>query len=321
MNVDPLLAEVLQLAASWVNVGLYTLEVVLVVGYFRKRPTRPFYRAAVSAMLLFDTVCTLDVCVHVCFRIMGLSEDAQLVPNAISVFMTYATATAEEIVMCYVFYTLTHNLFLLLVLGTLIVGHLSLALVSGSLMLVRSSMALRVASASSVTCASTDLAIAGCLAFKVWKLMGSAHLLDSRFSLARRFFLLVISSGLLVATNTLLMTGLLLTRNPAFSFFYSCQGRVYALTLLGNFLVGIPFRASSPGSAAQELDLSRSMGLRIASGILGTHDRRHTTGGNHTSGATGMGEVNSGSLYYSRWVKEQCKEADMPSRPRVMSVP
>lgn len=33
--------------------------------------------------------------------------------------------------------------------------------------------------------------------------------------------------------------------HTAFSFFFSCQGRVYSVTLLANFLVGIPFRRES----------------------------------------------------------------------------
>jgi hypothetical protein len=53
----------------------------------------------------------------------------------------------------------------------------------------------------------------------------------------------------------------------AFTFFFTCQGRVYSLTLLANFLVGIPFRrdnTTTDGSTA-----SRSPQGQYASAVTG----------------------------------------------------
>ncbi|KAJ7056019.1 hypothetical protein C8F01DRAFT_1373035 [Mycena amicta] len=308
MSSDIILTDVLPvlLASSWLNIALYTLELVLSYAYLRRRSRRAFYRTCVGAMLLFDTLGTLVICVNVCLYVMRMAGSTKLppsfVPTVVSIFMTYATAAVEQTVMCFIFYTLTRNSFVTGVLAVMILGHMGLALASGSLILVLNAeidIALKTASASTITCAVTDLAIAACLAVKVWSLMSPTGVLHPKASFTRKFFLLVISAGVVVALNTLLMIGLLLRGSPAFSAFFTCQGRVYALTLLGNFLVGIPFRhaatlsddgesgstSGSPGAGAgpaHQLDLSRSMGLvfdSIATGSDGVRPARRRSDG------------------------------------------
>ncbi|KAJ7056048.1 hypothetical protein C8F01DRAFT_1257863 [Mycena amicta] len=247
MAPDVALTEVLLLASSWLNVALYTLELVLSYSYLRRRSRRGFYRICVYAMLLFDTICTLDICVNLClFFLQVPGFAALLVPTVVSIFMTYATAAVEQTVMCYIFYILTRNIFITALLAILILAHLSLALTSGILILAL----------------KTEMTIA--LRITRWA--------DSN-SFGFAGTLLILYAGLVVASNTLLMMGLLLKGSPAFSFFFSCQGRIYALALLGNFLVGIPFRNPTSSEddtganrrAGPELDLSRSMGLVFGS--------------------------------------------------------
>jgi hypothetical protein len=98
----------LLLAASWLNVSLYTLELVLCRRYFQ-RPNRPFlYRLGVSALIFFDTVCTLTICINLCFFLLGLGGDpvALLSPTSIAIFMTYCTAAVEQTILCSLFYAL-----------------------------------------------------------------------------------------------------------------------------------------------------------------------------------------------------------------------
>ncbi|KAJ6548751.1 hypothetical protein B0H19DRAFT_193208 [Mycena capillaripes] len=241
---------ILLLASSWLNVALYTLELVLCRRYFQ-RPNRPFfYKLGVSALLFFDTVCTLTICVNLCIVVLNVSGNpvALFAPTSLTIFMTYCTAAVEQTILCHLFFSLTKNMLVTAFLSLLILAHMGLAFTSGALILVLDSTftaALKTTIASSVTCAAVDIFIAIALGSRVWKLLSPIDVLPSRNSLARRFLLLSISAGLIVASNTLVMMALLLRDSPAFSFFFSCQGRVYTITLLANFLVGIYFRRDS----------------------------------------------------------------------------
>ncbi|KAJ7881768.1 hypothetical protein B0H14DRAFT_2704652 [Mycena olivaceomarginata] len=255
MNASAVTVNVLLLAASWLNVSLYTLELVLCRRYFQ-RPNRPFlYRLGVSALIFFDTVCTLTICINLCFFLLGLGGDpvALLSPTSIAIFMTYCTAAVEQTILCSLFYALTKKKLISVFLAILIVAHMGLAFATGALILVLDSevtAALNTTTASAVTCAATDILIAIALGSKVWKSLSPTDVLPARNSIARRFLLLCISSGLIVASNTLIMMALLLNGSPVFSFFFSCQGRVYSLTLLANFLVGVHFRRDTSTEAS-----------------------------------------------------------------------
>ncbi|KAF7355912.1 hypothetical protein MVEN_00920200 [Mycena venus] len=241
---------VLLLAASWLNVSLYTLELVLCRRYF-KRPNRPFlYKAGVLLLILFDTTCTVTICVNMCFVV--LDPVAPLTPTSITIFMTYCSAAVEQAILCHLFFTLTRNILVTAFLAIFVLAHMGLAFTTGALILVLDSeftAALNTTTASSVTCAATDIFIAIALGSRVWKSLSPTDIIPARNSFARRFLLLCVSAGLIVASNTLIMLGLLLKGNAAFSFFFSCQGRVYSLTLLTNFLVGIYFRRDATTEA------------------------------------------------------------------------
>ncbi|KAJ6549772.1 hypothetical protein B0H19DRAFT_183234 [Mycena capillaripes] len=159
--------------------------------------------------------------------------------------MTYCAAAVEQAILCHLFFSLTKNILATAFLGLLILVHMGLAFTSGALILVLDSemtAALSTAAASAVMCAAVDIFIAIALGSRFWKLPSPT---PSRNSAASRFLLLFISAGLIVASNTLIMMALLLKHSAALSFFLSCQGRVYTVTLLTNFLVGIYFRRDS----------------------------------------------------------------------------
>ncbi|KAJ7231108.1 hypothetical protein C8J57DRAFT_1385556 [Mycena rebaudengoi] len=63
---------------------------------------------------------------------------------------------------------------------------------------------------------------------------GSTH------SLLRRLIALFFSSDVIVASGTILSMILMLNGKSAYLLFFYSQGRVYALTILGNFAVGVP---------------------------------------------------------------------------------
>ncbi|KAJ7728468.1 hypothetical protein B0H16DRAFT_241199 [Mycena metata] len=247
MDSSDITTDVLLLASSWLNVGLYTLELVLCWRYFQ-RPNRPFlYKLGVGALIFFDTAGTFTICLNLVFVLVHLGGDqvALFSPTAVAIWLTYCSAAVEQAILCHLYLSLTKNRLVTVVLGLLILAHMGLAFSSGALILVLDSeltAALDTATAAAVTCAATDLCIAICLASKAWKLLSPTDVFPQSDSLVWRFLLLCVSAGLIVASNTVVMLALLLKRSAAFSFFFTCQGRVYSLTLLTNFLVGVYFR-------------------------------------------------------------------------------
>lgn len=92
-------------------------------------------------------------------------------------------------------------------------------------------------------------------------------------SLIRRIFILSLTSGAIVASTTILMITLFVENNigksfssllssleydntsgPAFDFFFSCQGRVYALTLLVNFLSDSSAKSMKSGKRESDIE-------------------------------------------------------------------
>ncbi|KAJ7838861.1 hypothetical protein B0H14DRAFT_1079331 [Mycena olivaceomarginata] len=122
-----------------------------------------------------------------------------------------------------------------------------------------------------VSCAATDVIIAASLSWKFWTMMAGTARKASTRSLIRRILILTVSSGAICAGNTLLMMILLLRGSEFFEFFFSCQGRVYALTLLGNFLVGIPGRTPN-NSARMETSFSNNVVVFRTVGVETTVD-------------------------------------------------
>ncbi|KAJ7028914.1 hypothetical protein C8F04DRAFT_1117818 [Mycena alexandri] len=264
----------LLLASSWLNVGLYTLELVLCWRYFQ-RPNRPFvYKLGVGALVFFDTAGTLTICINLVFVLLHLGGDqvALLSPTSVTIFMTYCSAAVEQAILCHLYLSLTKNKLVTVGLGLLILTHMGLGFSSGALILVLDSeltAALDTTTAASVTCAATDLCIAICLASKAWKLLSPTDVIPQRDSFVRRFLLLCVSAGLIVALNTLIMMGLLLKHSAAFSFFFSCQGRVYSLTLLTNFLVGVYFhRDTSTASSITVTNPRRDYTSNLTSALF-----------------------------------------------------
>ncbi|KAF8186088.1 hypothetical protein K438DRAFT_1973461 [Mycena galopus ATCC 62051] len=203
---------VLLLASSYLNVCLFTLELVLCWRYF-ERPNRPhYYKLGVAAILFLDAVCTLTICLNVGFFVLGSSFGgdgvAVFAPTSVIIFMTNSVAAMEQAILCHIFFTLTRNKFISGVLTILILGHLGVAFASGALILTLDSeftAGLTTTTASSITCAVTDILIAFSLGAKVWQILSTTNVLPPSHSFVRKVFLLIVSSGVIVASNTLII--------------------------------------------------------------------------------------------------------------------
>ncbi|KAJ7891090.1 hypothetical protein B0H13DRAFT_2665875 [Mycena leptocephala] len=229
--------------SSWLNIALYTLEIVLCWRYFG-RPNRPLvHKIGVGLMVLADTACTAAVGVDVIMAALQLPFQSVFAPLAIQILMTYISSVVSQLFLSNLFYLLTGIKTVVVPLLVLIFVHLGFSWTSAILSLKNldtGGMAFTTTTIGAVTCAATDVIIAVCLTWKFWTMMSRTIPEHSTRSLLRRILILTVSSGALCAFNTLTMMILLLKNNGAFTFFFVCQGRVYALTLLGHFLVGTP---------------------------------------------------------------------------------
>lgn len=105
---DPLMASltvvfIVLLVSSWLNVALYTLELVLCRRYFR-RPCRPFiHKICVAGLIFCDTMCTLAVCVDVTMAVVGIHAPnfrLMFAPLSTAIITTYMAASIAQGFLC-----------------------------------------------------------------------------------------------------------------------------------------------------------------------------------------------------------------------------
>ncbi|KAJ7688169.1 hypothetical protein B0H17DRAFT_1203174 [Mycena rosella] len=199
-----------------------------------------------GVMVLADTACTLATCAEVNLSLIAFRDDRSSVellkPLPVVIVSTYTTALVEQFFLCKLYFLLTGNTFVSVLLAIAVLTHTGLSFASATLLL--DAQAVKVADLTTIigatSCAATDIVIASCLSFKFWQMMSFTLVEGSTRSMVRRIAILTISSGAVVASSTLIMVILLFNLSPVFQVFLTCQGRVYALTLLGNFFVGTP---------------------------------------------------------------------------------
>ncbi|KAJ7321624.1 hypothetical protein DFH08DRAFT_889219 [Mycena albidolilacea] len=235
------------IVSSWLNVAMYAFELVLCGFYFKRRSRPLLHKLGVWSLIVADGVCVLAVNFNVSLTITGAAfrnPHFFVAPIAAQIITTYVSAVIAQLFFCNLFYTLTHNILVSGVIVVLIAVHLGFSWVSAILLLLdptaTSGISFTTTTVGAVSCAATDIIVAVCLATKFGTLMRETTPGHATRSLVRRILILTVASGSICATITLLMMILLLKNNPAFTFLFVLQGRVYALSILGNFLLGIP---------------------------------------------------------------------------------
>ncbi|KAJ7708241.1 hypothetical protein B0H17DRAFT_1273993 [Mycena rosella] len=249
-------ANAYPLLGSWINCMLFMLEIVLMVKYFRT--SRPlFHRIGVAAIFACDTVCTIiAICIEVytyilvspCEAVFASVEERSIV---VILFATYATASLEQFFLCSLYFVLTkkrwHSAFLVTTIalhrlaGIIVcVGDFDPNHRNALGLFILIGQMLNVARIGAISCAGTDILIASALLLTFIRMEITSAVRTSTRSLLRWLMLLVLASGVVVASTTVLIMVFLLRNNGAYNLFWYSQGRVYALTILCNFLVGIP---------------------------------------------------------------------------------
>ncbi|KAJ7240386.1 hypothetical protein B0H12DRAFT_1326430 [Mycena haematopus] len=252
VNVD----DSFRLAASWINCILFVLEIFLMNWYFRL-PSKPlFHRISVGAILAFDTVCTFAIYIRVYLVVLvipcqshGLFVRSSLQTLAVIIFTTYSTASIEQLFLCYLYFTLTQRRVITGFFVFSVAVHLAFNYLSAILILVNNSpqgWAFLSSKIGAISCAVTDIMIASALTYSFIRIERNLVVRVSTRSRLRRLMVLTFSSGVIVASVTLLVMILLIKANPAYSLFFYAQGRIYALTTLCNYLAGVPNKSTEP---------------------------------------------------------------------------
>ncbi|KAJ7871288.1 hypothetical protein B0H13DRAFT_1895782 [Mycena leptocephala] len=222
------------------------LEIFLAFQYFQRKGRMFWHKAGVGAFIISDTACTVGVCAQVYVALIEYPSvdfqkhytDATLLWQAsLTIIATYTTASVEQAFLCYIFYTLTNRRFIAGFLVLTIFIHLGISLAAAGLVAEGKKIAMtnRVSKIGAISCAITDILVAAALAATFYKMEAS---------LTRGRTLRTLMSGVVVASFTIIHMVLLLVRNPASTIFFFCQGRAYALTLLSNFLLGVPVKSA-----------------------------------------------------------------------------
>ncbi|KAJ7650946.1 hypothetical protein FB45DRAFT_889183 [Roridomyces roridus] len=232
------------LVAPWINCMLYMLEIVLIARYFQHARSRPrLARAGVILMFLFDTVCTIGVCGEAYYSLLVLSFDQIYHYTAVLLFSTYGTASIEQLFLCYIYFLLTKNRVITMFLIVPIFVHLGASYASAILVLKTNSPlgpAFMATKIGAISCASTDVLVASALMFTFIRMDITSAARPSTRHLLRRLVIMSFTSGVVVASTTLCVMIFLLKNNPVYLLFFYSQGRIYALTILTNFLIGLP---------------------------------------------------------------------------------
>ncbi|KAJ7677126.1 hypothetical protein DFH06DRAFT_618942 [Mycena polygramma] len=252
--------------SSWVNIALYTSELVLCGRYFG-RPSRPLVHKIGVALLVFaDTVCTLAISIDVCLAVLRLPiENPRLlvVPTTVEIMTTYISAVVAQLFLCNLFYVLTESRIVAGAIFVLIFVHLGFswaAAIISNHTLNYVGIAFTTTTVGAISCAATDVVIAIALSWKFGTMMGRIRRANSTRSLLRHILILTVSCGAIDASSTLVMMILLLKKSNFAQVFFTCQGRVYSLTILGNFLMGIPIPDGGETSAIRHSRTSISTG-------------------------------------------------------------
>ncbi|KAJ7088231.1 hypothetical protein C8R43DRAFT_1244814 [Mycena crocata] len=260
------------LIASWINCMLYTAEIVTMVQYFQQRSRSILHRLSVCAIFVFDTICTGAICAEVYVSVLATPCKALPVYTefttgtlATELFSTYATASSVQLFMCYLYFVITKKRLIAGILVFPVAFHTVFSYLSAILVVANNSpFPTRLAFLTSehvpffvtraaprlstvvrigaISCAITDILIASSLLYTLIRMEITSAIRRSTKSLLHRLMILIFTSGAVVASCTLASMICLLSFNPAYPLFFFTQGRVYSLTLLGNFILGMPLQ-------------------------------------------------------------------------------
>ncbi|KAK7045252.1 hypothetical protein R3P38DRAFT_3259232 [Favolaschia claudopus] len=238
------------MVASWFNVRRPVhLRADPLVWILSPARTPFLHKLGVVTMLLADGICVLDINVAVCLNATGAALKSPygfVAPVAVQIITTYTSAAVAQLFFMNLYYALTLNVTISAILTLLVAVHVGFSWASAFILLAQpgslDNFSFTATTIGAISCAVTDIIIAACLVTKFWLMMRRTVPGRAARSLVRRITILVVASGAVCATTTLTMMILLLKNSFVFNFLFVLQGRIYALSILGNLNLGVPGR-------------------------------------------------------------------------------
>ncbi|KAJ4475721.1 hypothetical protein J3R30DRAFT_3502167 [Lentinula aciculospora] len=230
------------LAGAWINILLYSVEFLIASYYLFQTPGRKA-KALVAVTLMIDTVGTVSICQYTWVVLVTPHKSIKAVAESFLVTSTTSTLSGAitQSYFAYRAWTITRSRIAVLILGTLILiplGCILASIISASILgtAVDRDKLVVLNILATILGASTDVIVAVYLVFK----LRSINLLQFSYPtkcLIRKIMVYTVACGCVTAFFTLFTTTLAFVNVGVFLLFFDCNGRVYTLTILLNFLL------------------------------------------------------------------------------------
>ncbi|KAJ3881332.1 hypothetical protein F5051DRAFT_425861 [Lentinula edodes] len=233
------------LAGAWVNLLLYTIE-LLVGTYFLFKIPGKHAKALVAVALLVDTISTISVCQFTWMNLRRSRIVANNSPKAIAEpfllasLMSSLAATIEESYFAFRLWSITRSKITITILVILIYLPMTLVIASVGLAF-NSGVAVDQAKLATLNIiasfmgAFTDTMIAVYLVYKL-RTINALQFSYPTKCLIRKIITYTVACGLITALFTIATSVLAFSSVGPFLLFFDCNGRVYTLTILLNFI-------------------------------------------------------------------------------------
>ncbi|KAJ3733971.1 hypothetical protein DFJ43DRAFT_1065455 [Lentinula guzmanii] len=230
------------LTGAWINLLFYSVEFLVGSYYFFKVPQRKI-KALVAVALLLDTVGTISTCQYTWVALITPNKTVKAVaePFLLASTMSSLSAFIEQSYFAHRVWTITQSRLIISILCALIVIPMACVLASIALALKldpavdQSDMATLNIIASFLG-VITDVVIAVYLVYKLRSINLIQFSCSTKY-LIRKITAYTVACGCITACFTIVTTTLTFVSVGPFMIFFACNGRVYTLTILANFLL------------------------------------------------------------------------------------
>ncbi|TFK67734.1 hypothetical protein BDN72DRAFT_82792 [Pluteus cervinus] len=255
------------IVASWLNLVLYTIELVLALRYLTsygihgpRRFNLVVYLLAVNGMLA--TVSNCAVSWQYMVQSPGILPAVHTWPLSATMFSNLVAATTEQIFLVHRFYVLSGKLYLSASVLILILAHTSVTMVTAIDLLVHPfyghPLCIITMTVGFCISAAIDVVIPLLLVGDLRKIQTSSMWTQG---LIRRICLHSLSTGGAVAVTEVLVIVLFWLQSPYLQVFTAALGRLYGLTIFVNLLVCQRSTNSAIAERTITGDLTTSVGI------------------------------------------------------------
>ncbi|KAF5346414.1 hypothetical protein D9758_012766 [Tetrapyrgos nigripes] len=281
-------SPIASITAVYLTLVMYTVEVCLSFNFIRRSLRsisgsqrsggkemimRLFFRIPnifLGLGVMVDTVCVVAICAHIAYAFAGFPIQIKIWTIPTFAVATSLSGAIEHAYFIHRYWAISHNK---ITTGGLIcctTTHTLFPIIAVAVLIadeyeIRPTLlpdSIRISAALS---AFTDIAVA---IVTLWTLRSATVIYDSTRSLLRRFSILIIASGCLSSTFTLLLLITSIVNPDGYAFIYLSLGRIYTLTTVINCLLMPKVRASSSSSSDDDdsdSEIERTVSLSVFS--------------------------------------------------------